>query len=141
MMLRNTLRSVIRRIWPPPPKPLILMYHRIADEPVDDWGLAVSPALFEEQLHVLRRIRHPFPLTDFVHNLMANTLPSDAVALTFDDGYVDNLVAAKPRLVAADMPATVFLTTGYLDRPGEFWWDELAKLILIENGLLRVLIW
>src|SRR4051812_33984731 len=134
MMLRSTLRSVIRRIWPPTPKPLILMYHRIADEPVDNWGLAVSPALFEEQLHVLRRTRHPFPLTDFVHNLIANTLPSNAVTLTFDDGYVDNLVAARPRLAAADMPATVFLTTGYLDRPGEFWWDELAKLILSENG-------
>jgi peptidoglycan/xylan/chitin deacetylase (PgdA/CDA1 family) len=134
MRVRSKLRSVIRRIWPPKPKPLILMYHRIADGPIDNWGLAVSPALFEEQLHVLRRTRHPFPLTDFVCNLMANTLPPDAVALTFDDGYVDNLVAAKPRLAAADVPATVFLATGYLDRPGEFWWDELARLVFVGNG-------
>lgn len=110
------------------------MYHHIADKPVDYFCLAVSPARFEEQLDVLRGTRHPLPLTDFVRNLMAGTLPPNAVALTFDDGYVDNLVAAKPRLAATDIPATVFLTTGYIDSPEGFWWDELARLILLENG-------
>jgi peptidoglycan/xylan/chitin deacetylase (PgdA/CDA1 family) len=89
---------------------------------------------FEEQLDVLRRTRYPLSLTDFVRYNIAGTLPPDAVALTFDDGYVDNLAAGKPRLAAADVPATVFLATGFLDRPGEFWWDELARLILLENG-------
>lgn len=110
------------------------MYHQIADKPVDYFCLAVSPARFEEQLYVLRRTRHPLPLTDFVRNLVAGTLPRNAVALTFDDGYVDNLVAGKPRLAAADIPGTVFLTTGYIDSPEGFWWDELARLILLENG-------
>jgi peptidoglycan/xylan/chitin deacetylase (PgdA/CDA1 family) len=134
MKIRSKLRSAIRRIWPPKPRPLILVYHRIANEPIDNWGLAVSPAHFEEQLQVVRRTRHPFPLTDFVRNLKAGTLPSNAVAVTFDDGYVDNLVAGKPRLAAADVPATVFLATGFLDRSGEFWWDELASLVLSGNG-------
>lgn len=115
-------------------KPLILMYHRIAEEPVDYWGLAVSPAHFEEQLRVLRRTRHPLPLGEFVDNLGAATLRPDAVALTFDDGYVDNLVAGLPRLAAADVPATVFLATGYLDSPEPFWWDELARLILLQEA-------
>jgi peptidoglycan/xylan/chitin deacetylase (PgdA/CDA1 family) len=52
------------------------------------------------------------------------------VALTFDDGYVDNLLAGLPRLAAAGVPATVFLATGYLDQPDPFWWDELASLML-----------
>jgi peptidoglycan/xylan/chitin deacetylase (PgdA/CDA1 family) len=115
-------------------KPLILMYHRIADEPVDYWGLAVSPVRFEEQLSVLRRTRRPLPLTDFVRDFRAGTLRPDAVAVTFDDGYVDNLLAGLPRLAAADVPATVFLATGYVDRPEPFWWDELAGFILLENG-------
>ncbi len=134
LRVRTRLRSIAHRIWPPKPKPLILMYHRIADDPVDHWRLAVSPARFEQQLDVLRRTRHPLPLTDFVRGLMAGSLPPNAVALTFDDGYVDNLVAGKPRLAAADVPATVFLTTGFVDRPDGFWWDELARLILLENG-------
>jgi peptidoglycan/xylan/chitin deacetylase (PgdA/CDA1 family) len=114
--------------------PLILMYHRIADVPVDPWGLAVTPARFREHLEVLRRTRHPVPLTKFVRQLMEGTLHQHAVAVTFDDGYADNLLGAKPCLEAADVPATVFITTGYLDRPGEFWWDELARLILLEDG-------
>ena len=127
LRIRTRFRSAVHRFWPPKPKPLILMYHRIADEPIDYWGLAVSPVRFEEHLRVLRRTRHPLPLAEFFRKLIAGTLPQTAVALTFDDGYVDNLVAGKPRLAAADVPATVFLTTGYLDRLEPFWWDELAS--------------
>lgn len=134
MRLRRAAHWIMRRLRPPEPMPLILMYHSVADEPVDPWGLAVSPAHLEEQLEVVRRTRHPLPLTDFVRGLTAGSLPAHAVALTFDDGYTDNLLAGKPRLAAADVPATVFLATGYLGQPGEFWWDELARLVLLERG-------
>ena len=138
MRLPRKLRSIIHRLAPPKPQPLILMYHRIADEPIDPWALAVSPIHFEEQLDVLRRTRHPFSLTDFVRHMLAGTLPRSAVAVTFDDGYVDNLFAGKARLAAADVPATVFVVTGYLGRPGEFWWDELARLLLSGEGPPRL---
>ncbi len=134
LRIRTRLRSVVHSVWPPRPKPLILMYHRIADNPVDCFGLSVSPARFEEQLHVLRRTRHPLHLTDFVRDLMAGTLPLNAVALTFDDGFVDNLVCGKPRLAAADVPATVFITTGFLGRSKPFLSDELVRLFLLESG-------
>jgi peptidoglycan/xylan/chitin deacetylase (PgdA/CDA1 family) len=134
LSIRTRLRSVVHRIWAPKPKPLVLAYHRVADEPVDFFGLAVSLTRFEQQLQVLRRTRHPLPLERFVCGLIDATLPDNAVALTFDDGYVDNLSAGKPRLAAADIPATVFLTTGYVDHSGTFWWLELARLILVEPG-------
>jgi len=110
------------------------MYHRVADEPIDPWNICVSPAHFEEHLRVIRRTRHALPLTEFVERHVMGILSPEAVALTFDDGYVDNLSAGKPRLTAADVPATIFLATGYLDRPSEFWWDELARFILLEPG-------
>jgi peptidoglycan/xylan/chitin deacetylase (PgdA/CDA1 family) len=133
LRIRTRLRNVFRRVWPPRPKPLILMYHRIADTQIDPWELAVSPPRFEEHLDLIRRTRHPLALNDFIRRLTAGTLPPNAVALTFDDGYVDNFIAGKPRLAEADVPATVFLTTGYLDRLEPFWWDELASLILCES--------
>ena len=138
MTFRRRLRSAFFRLVPPKPKPLILMYHRIADAPIDPWSLAVSPTHFAEQLEVLRRTRHPLPLARFVRDLWAGTLPERAVAITFDDGYADNLFAGKQCLAAADVPAMVFLTTGYLGRPGEFWWDELARLVLAEPGPQKV---
>jgi peptidoglycan/xylan/chitin deacetylase (PgdA/CDA1 family) len=134
LKLRTRLRSALHRIQPPAPKPLILMYHRIADPAADPWGLAVSPANFEEHLCVLRRTRHPFSLVEFMDRLTLGKLPSNAVALTFDDGYLDNLVVGKPLLAAADMPATVFLATGFIGRHEAFWWDELAAFILLAKA-------
>ena len=134
MRLRRTFDALLSRMRRPEPRPLILMYHRIANEPADPWGLAVSPAHFEEQLRVLCRTRRALQLTEFVRDLAAGTLDASAVAVTFDDGYADNLFAAKPRLAAADVAATVFLATGFLDRPGQFWWDELARLFLLGDG-------
>jgi peptidoglycan/xylan/chitin deacetylase (PgdA/CDA1 family) len=110
--------------------PLILMYHRVAEEPTDHWGLAVSAENFAEHLDLLSRTRHPVPLLQFVDRMIAGTLPPDAVALTFDDGYVDNLTAAMPLLAAAGVPATVFLATGFIGNLAPFWWDELARLVL-----------
>ena len=110
--------------------PAILMYHRIATPDVDPWGLSVSPERFAEQVHALRARRTTLSMDAFVARLRSGALPHDAVALTFDDGYLDNLRRAKPILEAAGVPATVFLTTGRIGTGEEFWWDELARMVL-----------
>jgi peptidoglycan/xylan/chitin deacetylase (PgdA/CDA1 family) len=112
------------------------MYHRIANPPVDPWGLAVQPDHFEEHLTVLRRSRRPLIMSEFFKKLERRTLPNDAVAVTFDDGYVDNLREAKPRLAAGDVPATLFVTTGAIGQRTEYWWDELARGILLRGAAL-----
>jgi peptidoglycan/xylan/chitin deacetylase (PgdA/CDA1 family) len=128
--VRGLLDALRRRIRPAPPRPVVLMYHRVADPPVDPWGLAVRPRHFQEQLEVIGRTRRPLPLSDFVRQLERRTLPSNAVAITFDDGYADNLHQARPRLEEADVPATLFLATGTVGQRSEYWWDELARMIL-----------
>jgi peptidoglycan/xylan/chitin deacetylase (PgdA/CDA1 family) len=134
LRIRKRVRSAIHWVRPPKPRPLILNYHRIADPtPADFWGLAVSPAKFREQLQVLRRHHYVLPLAQFISKLFDGALPSNAVALTFDDGYVDNLVAAKPLLAAADTPATAFIVTNYIGRSEPYWWDELATFILLKS--------
>jgi peptidoglycan/xylan/chitin deacetylase (PgdA/CDA1 family) len=129
--LRRGLDTALRRLVTSQPKPLILTYHRIADEPLDPWGLAVSPNNFKEHLDILRRNREPMSLTDFVAHLLNRTLAANAVAITFDDGYVDNLMTAKPLLAAAHVPATVFLAVGFLGQRYDFWWDDLTRFILL----------
>jgi peptidoglycan/xylan/chitin deacetylase (PgdA/CDA1 family) len=110
--------------------PAILMYHRIAAPPVDPWGLSVSPERFAEQVQALCAHRVTLSMDAFVDRLQMGELPYNAVALTFDDGYRDNLCQAKPILEAAGVPATVFITTGRIGMDEEFWWDELARLVL-----------
>jgi peptidoglycan/xylan/chitin deacetylase (PgdA/CDA1 family) len=114
----------------PPVAPTILMYHRVADIAVDPWSLAVPPAWFERQMLALRRHRSPMSMDELVERLRQGSAPRDAVAVTFDDGYLDNLVNAKPVLENFGIPATLFLPTGSIGQPDEFWWDEVAKLTI-----------
>jgi peptidoglycan/xylan/chitin deacetylase (PgdA/CDA1 family) len=54
--------------------------------------------------------------------------------ISFDDGYVDNLTAAKPLLQKFGAPATVYIATGYCN--GRlFWWEELVQLLLFPGVL------
>jgi peptidoglycan/xylan/chitin deacetylase (PgdA/CDA1 family) len=124
------LRRYIRGWFDDRRAPVILMFHRIADPVCDPWGLSVAPSRFEAQMRVLRACRIPLSTADFVSGLEDGTLPALAVAVTFDDGYVDNVRVAKPILEEIGIPATMFLTTGYLGKQKEFWWDELTRLVL-----------
>jgi peptidoglycan/xylan/chitin deacetylase (PgdA/CDA1 family) len=103
---------------------VILMYHRVAAPSNDAYGLAVSPSHFAAHVDYLRRLGCVVPLTEITKP--ARTLQ---IAVTFDDGYVDNAVTAAPLLASADLPTTYFITTGWLG--GQlFWWDRLASALL-----------
>jgi peptidoglycan/xylan/chitin deacetylase (PgdA/CDA1 family) len=128
--MSHLLARLRRQLWPRRTQPLILMYHRVAAPQLDPWELSVAPDRFAAQLEVLRASRHPLALSEFVDRARRGSLPDDAVAITFDDGYVDTLRQAKPRLAAAGLPATVFLATAFVDQRVEYWWDELARAIL-----------
>lgn len=106
---------------------LILGYHRIVDEPFDPYQVCVKPAYFKEQMEVLQRYCSPLSLSKLVQSLQENDLPRKAVAITFDDGYADNLYVAGPILEEYGLPATIFVATGYIG--GSFWWDELARMM------------
>jgi peptidoglycan/xylan/chitin deacetylase (PgdA/CDA1 family) len=110
--------------------PLILMYHRVAEDELDPWQLCVSPNNFAAQMDLLRRTRRPMRLADLTRELEQGRCPRQAVVVTFDDGYRDNLLAALPVLEAFDVPATVFCTAGVVGSEQAFWWDQLAGLLL-----------
>lgn len=53
-------------------------------------------------------------------------LPRRAVALTFDDGYADNLTLAAPILLENSLPATFFLVPALMSRSEPCWWEMLG---------------
>jgi peptidoglycan/xylan/chitin deacetylase (PgdA/CDA1 family) len=110
--------------------PVILLYHSITRALIDPWGVRVQPRNFAEQMAVLREYAHPMSLVDLHAALDANALPQRAVVVTFDDGYVDNLLAAKPAMIEHNVPGTVFVASGYVGSQREYWWDELERLLL-----------
>lgn len=116
-------------------KALILMYHRVADARSDPWALCVTPQHFAEQLEVLHAYMCPLRLQQLNEAVDKGNIPHRSVVVTFDDGYADNLYQARPLLERYDIPATVFIATGYLQQDREFWWNELER-VLLEPGTL-----
>jgi len=105
------------------------MYHQVCVRSFDPWGLAVSPPNFDLQIKQLAQGRIILPMTDFVLRHVEGRLPSRAVAITFDDGYLDNLTQAAPVLRRHGAPATLFLATGPVANGRPYWWDELADIV------------
>jgi len=118
---------------------LILMYHRVSDSGPDPWGLSVSPRNFCEHLEVLHRQTSPVPLKHLTSPDVGKRRSRRLVAVTFDDGYADNLLAAAPLLRRYEIPATVFVTAAAIGNPRGFWWDELADLLLLPGKLPETL--
>lgn len=107
---------------------LTLLYHKVDDFRNDKNLLAVSPDNFYEQMSYLKR---NYPIVRFEQDW--NKLDSDAVCITFDDGYMNNFTKALPILQELQIPATVFVVTGNINTTEEFWWDELENILLNTN--------
>jgi peptidoglycan/xylan/chitin deacetylase (PgdA/CDA1 family) len=112
------------------PQGLILMYHRVGEEDIDPWSLRVTPEHFAEHLEILQQHTQPMSLRKLAQTHQEGNIRDRSVAITFDDGYANNLHQAKPLLEKYQIPATVFVATEYLSNPKEFWWDELEYIIL-----------
>jgi peptidoglycan/xylan/chitin deacetylase (PgdA/CDA1 family) len=125
--LRRTARRFRNTIAP---GGLILLYHRVTEVDCDPWSLCVTPQHFAEHLEILLKNGYPMRLQQLNQALQARKRLPRAIAVTFDDGYADNLHNAKPLLERYDLPATVFVVSGYVGHQREFWWDELERLLL-----------
>lgn len=110
------------------------MYHNIDTLSCDPWELAVSTKNFEEQLGVLRKYR-VISASQLVEEVSNKKVSSKTVCLTFDDGYEDNIVNAKPLLEKYHCPATFFISNHFIHNRDAFWWDELGWLILESDSL------
>jgi len=130
LTLLNKIKDLVR----PEAPAIVLMYHRIAEPESDVWELAVSPARFEQHLKVLKKIGNILSLQQLSHNINSNRHKNN-IAITFDDGYIDNFTNAKPLLEKYKIPATFFITTGQIESEKEFWWDELELIFLFTPHL------
>jgi len=56
-------------------------------------------------------------------------------AFTFDDGYRDNLIHAYPVLKRHDVPFTIFVASGFIDRTSEIWWEAIERIVCEETEI------
>jgi peptidoglycan/xylan/chitin deacetylase (PgdA/CDA1 family) len=93
----------------------VLMYHKVNDLPENPLTMPVS--VFDEQMGQLRELGYTVVGLEAVLDHYADgvPLPPQAVLITFDDGYHDNLDNAAEVLKKYGYPAVLFVPIGYLD--------------------------
>jgi peptidoglycan/xylan/chitin deacetylase (PgdA/CDA1 family) len=111
----------------------ILIYHRVVSQP--DPMRPGEPTLdeFSWQMELLKRNFSVLPLAEASQRLRENTLPPRAVCVTFDDGYSDNESLALSVLKKFSIPATVFVSTGFLNG-GRMWNDSVIEAVRQHRG-------
>jgi glycosyltransferase involved in cell wall biosynthesis/peptidoglycan/xylan/chitin deacetylase (PgdA/CDA1 family) len=105
-------------------KALILAYHRIDRPSRDRWGLCVSPERFAAHLRHLAARFEAVRVSELAGLLARNEPVGGLVAVTFDDGYRDNLTTALPLLRERGIPATFFIAGEEAGDGRTFWWER-----------------
>lgn len=103
-----------------------LVYHTISDHdsPLES-NIDISPARFESHLEWLAARRGKVARLEQLLEVPAS---SGLIALTFDDGFRDNLTVALPLLEKYGLPMTMFMVAGYIGEEGFLDAGELKEL-------------
>jgi peptidoglycan/xylan/chitin deacetylase (PgdA/CDA1 family) len=100
----------------------ILIFHRVLPEPDPLCPDAPDASQFEAQMRWVRSWFNVLPLARAVGMLYDGTIAARSLAVTFDDGYADNEEIAAPILHRLGLPATFFVSTGFLE--GDTMWND-----------------
>lgn len=92
--------------------------------------LEITPDFLDRTLTLIRAEGYDLvSLDEALARLSAPRKGRFFVALTFDDGYRDNVEHAWPMLAKHGAPWTLFVTPGFADRTARLWWLELEEAI------------
>lgn len=106
----------------------IFIYHRVLPAPDPLFPGEVDAAQFDAQVAWITRWFTVLPLAEAVQRMQHGSLPRGTAAITFDDGYADNLQLAEPVLRRHGACATLFVATGFLDG-GIMWNDRVIEAV------------
>lgn len=119
---------------------LILMLHRVAATPGawrGDPGLWTSADDLSALIYTLRALGYQWTTLDQALAWPDRRRSTRFACLTFDDGYRDNYQVALPILQALEVPATIYITSGFIDGSAPAWWYGL-ETILNQHPLLTL---
>lgn len=110
----------------------ILNYHQVLPKPDPMRPGEPDTEKFSWQMSLLRRYFTPLSITEALDRADAGTLPSKAVCVTLDDGYLNNLEFALPILERYQIPATVFVATAFSQ--GDNMWNDRVIDLMSNTG-------
>jgi len=120
------------RSWPAS----VVFYHRVADTVPNPWSITNDN--FVEHLDLISELATFASLDDTVRSQQQATRDRLSVAITFDDGYAENLDRAIPELIRRKIPCTYFVTTGHVEHQNYFEHDVTRKQPLCVNSISEI---
>jgi len=119
---------------------MIVAFHRVNDQ-LPGGALTCGSAKFEAFCRFFQKYAHVLPLSQQVAGCREGSDMLGTVSITLDDGYLDNSEVAAPILRSLGLPATFFITTGFIgsrvippwdtdlpSQPGWMSWDNVRSL-------------
>jgi peptidoglycan/xylan/chitin deacetylase (PgdA/CDA1 family) len=106
----------------------IIVHHRVLAKPDPLLPETIDAQTLDAHLEMLSRLFVVLPLDEAVDMAIEGRLPSRAVAITFDDGYRNNVEVALPILRKYRLPATVYLASSFLDG-GRLFVDTAVEVV------------
>ena len=109
---------------------LVLEYHRVSRR-TDNWSQeTISPEAFQRHIRHFYRNYDLLPLDELVQYVRTRRrLGKPALAITFDDGYMDSYTCAYPILAKYSVPTTIFLASGHVGTDKLFWWNKVGYVV------------
>lgn len=113
----------------------ILMYHGVRDsnsheDLTEHFHLNVCQDEFQRQMTFLRQHYEIVSLSGAMECLRARRpLKPYSIAITFDDGYLNNYTHALPICRDLETPFTLYVVTGFIEHGESLWTDRLGRAL------------
>jgi peptidoglycan/xylan/chitin deacetylase (PgdA/CDA1 family) len=110
---------------------VIFLFHGVIDRQIDPvrnyTRKHLEAAYFVDRLRsLLDAGGHPVSLNEVLDSHQAGEdLPPKSFAITFDDGFLNNLTVAAPVLADLAIPATFYITSDFIDSNRMSWVDRI----------------
>ncbi|WEZ84157.1 polysaccharide deacetylase family protein [Rhizobium sp. 32-5/1] len=97
--------------------------------------LEIAPTFLDAAIRRMKHDGYRFLALDAVPEHLVSDDPRPVAVFTLDDGYRNNLDYAAPVFTRHDVPFTVFVTSGFIDRTHTLWWETLTDLLEARQSL------
>ena len=117
----------------------VLMYHSFGPAAEKQYAsLSIDPKTFSDQVEFMAKNHYNVVGPDKIVAYMAKRekIPANTIAITADDGFMNFYEVAYPVLKKYKTPATIFVITEKIGKPGYLGWKQLREMS--DSGLITI---